>query len=102
MDDSPDHFSQTCVCGREFYHLNAFSHHINNCQSKKKRMAAVIEAAQELYRKKKQHRFQATQSNPFENVASNSSNLLLPEPSGGSGGTIAVCDTSTTVSCGRY
>jgi hypothetical protein len=58
-------------------------------------MAAVIEAAQELYRKKKQRRSQATQSNPFENVASNSSNLLLPEPlgDGDSGGTIVVSVT---------
>ena len=77
------HFSQTCVsCGREFYHLNAFSHHTRNCHPKKKRMATVIETAQELYRKKKQCRLQATQGGPLERIANNESNSesLLPTP----------------------
>jgi hypothetical protein len=96
MDNFPNpleletpHFSQTCVgCGREFFHLNAFSHHTRNCRPKKKRMAAVIEAAQELYKKKKQHRLQATQGDPLERIANNELTLLLlptPGPSKASG-----------------
>jgi hypothetical protein len=94
MDDFPNqletpHFSQTCIgCGREFFHLNAFSQHTRNCRPKKKRMAAVIEAAQELYKKKKQHRLQATQGDPLERIANNESTLLLlptPGPSKASG-----------------
>jgi hypothetical protein len=88
MDDFPNdlktsHFSQTCIgCGREFYHLNAFSHHTRNCRLKKKRMAVVIETAQELYRNKKQRRLQATQGDPLGGVANNESNSesLLPTP----------------------
>lgn len=88
MDDFPNeletpHFSQTCIgCGREFFHLNAFSHHTRNCRPKKKRMATVIETAQELYRKKKQRLLQATQGDPLERIANNESNSesLLPTP----------------------
>ena len=45
-------------------------------------MATVIETAQELYRKKKQRRLQATQGDPLERIANNESNSesLLPTP----------------------
>jgi hypothetical protein len=68
-------------------------------------MAAVIETAQELYRKKKQRRLQATQGDPLESVAnneSNSSESLLPtsgpfEASGSMDATVNLEDPSLSL-----
>src|SRR5438128_81936 len=51
MSDSV--FTQTCVCGRTFTGLNAFTWHEKGCAKGKKRLAGALSRAKEAYRSKK-------------------------------------------------
>ena len=46
-------FTQTCVCGRVFSDLGAFTRHEKGCRKGKKRLSSALAKAKEVYRAKK-------------------------------------------------
>ena len=46
-------FTQTCVCGREFSDLGAFTRHEKGCRKGKKRLSNALAKAKEIYQAKK-------------------------------------------------
>ncbi|KIJ60977.1 hypothetical protein HYDPIDRAFT_31682, partial [Hydnomerulius pinastri MD-312] len=46
-------FARTCVCGREFSSLGAFTLHEKGCQKDKKRLSSALAKAKEVYQAKK-------------------------------------------------
>ena len=53
MADDAGTFTQTCVCGREFGDLGAFTRHEKGCHKGKKRLSNALSKAKEVYRAKK-------------------------------------------------
>ena len=54
-------FTQTCVCGRVFSDLGAFTRHEKGCCKGKKRLSSALSKAKEVYQAKKA-KFTATSS----------------------------------------
>ena len=46
-------FTQTCVCGRVFSDLDAFTRHEKGCRKGKKRLSSALAKAKEVYQAKK-------------------------------------------------
>ena len=46
-------FTQTCVCGRVFSDLGAFTRHEKGCRKGKKRLSSALAKAKEIYQAKK-------------------------------------------------
>ena len=46
-------FTQTCVCGRVFSDLGAFTHHEKGCRKGKKCLSNALTRAKEIYQAKK-------------------------------------------------
>jgi len=53
MSDLDQVFIQTCVCGRTFTGLNAFTWHEKSCVKGKKRLSGALSRAKEAYQSKK-------------------------------------------------
>ena len=53
MADDADTFTQTCVCGRVFSDLGAFTHHEKGCRKGKKQLSNALSKAKEVYQAKK-------------------------------------------------
>ena len=53
MSDTVNVFTQTCMCGRTFTGLNAFTRHEKGCLKGKKCLAGVLSRAMEVYQSKK-------------------------------------------------
>ena len=60
MTDFDTVFTQTCVCGRTFTGLNAFTQHEKGCVKGKKCLAGALSRAREVYRSKKAHTREST------------------------------------------
>lgn len=52
----------TCVCGRAFSQLNAFTNHIRTCPRSKKRLSSALESAKEKWTTRKRRRVAVEQS----------------------------------------
>jgi hypothetical protein len=50
--ESPE-WSRKCVCGKRFHQLNAYSNHINGCQTYKRNVGASLELAKARYASRK-------------------------------------------------
>ena len=46
-------FTQTCVCGRVFSDLSAFTRHEKGCRKGKKQLSSALTKAKEVYQAKK-------------------------------------------------
>jgi hypothetical protein len=54
MDDSA--FTQTCVCGRAYADIGAFTRHEKTCRKGKKRLSGALARVKEIYNAKRARR----------------------------------------------
>jgi hypothetical protein len=56
--DLPPAWFQTCICGREFSVPQAYTYHKRSCQKSKKRLAAALDKARDVWQARKRQKMQ--------------------------------------------
>ena len=74
-------FSQTCICGRIFTDVGAFSRHEKGCKRGKKRLSSALAKAKEIYQNKRirMHRSEDQDRDMIGSTEDNNSLNAIPE-----------------------